>query len=122
MFIIIVALRIDSLVIASQIEFTPTSENFSNFQALAFIMSYEQDLFGFFSIICWLRLLKYLRLPEFSGPVVQSVIDTITEPTVLVFFAIILYVLFSFSVGFNLAFGPEVKEFSFFGTCLYEYF
>ena len=39
----------------------PAGNEFSNFQSMAFIFAYEQDLFALWLTLNWLRLLKFLR-------------------------------------------------------------
>ena len=49
---------------------------------------------------------------------VQSVMDTLSNRAVYVFFIIVFYVVLSFSLTYHIAFGPDVETYKTFGTSL----
>ena len=44
--------------------------------------------------------------------------DTLTSTAVLVFVAIVFYVVLIFSIAYHIAFGPDVPDYASFGTSL----
>jgi len=54
-------------------------------------------------------LLKFLRIPPFTGPMVQSIMDTLQASKVVIFEFIILYVVVISSFSYHVAFGPDLN-------------
>jgi len=75
---------------------------------VASISAYFQDLLSVFILMNWIRMLKFLRILPFTGPVVQSIMDTLQSRAVRIFIAIIAYMLVIFGLGFHIAFGPDL--------------
>jgi len=85
-------------------------------------MDYQQDLLSMFLLMNWLRMLKFFRIPEFTGPTVQSIMDTLQAKDVIIFETIIIYIVLTFSITFHIAFGPDVVDYSNFGLSLIAIF
>ena len=79
-----------------------------NFNTVADSFDNERILLSILVVLCYLRGLKLLRIPPFSGPVVQSVMDTLRSDKVIVFLMLFILIIFSFSLAFSLAFGAEI--------------
>ncbi len=58
-------------------------------------------------------------IPEFTGPTVQSVLDTLQAKSVLIFEVIIIYIVLTFAMTFHAAFGPYDIEYNNYGDSLY---
>jgi hypothetical protein len=109
----------------------PASDEYINFMPWATLAAYQRDLLSLFVLMHWLRLLKYLRyanfkdilktvrIPPFTGPMVQSISDTVKASRVIIFEVVIMYVVLTFAVTFHIAFGPDVQSFSNYGSSLY---
>jgi len=52
-----------------------------------------------------------LRIPPFTGPVTQSIMDSIKARTVLVFLTLFILIIFSYSLAFSLAFGADLYDY-----------
>ena len=87
-----------------------------NLQTVTTAANYEHDLLSLFILMNWLRLLKFLRIPKFTGPITQSVMDTLTSTAVLVFVAIVFYIVLIFSIAYHIAFGPDIPDYETFGA------
>jgi hypothetical protein len=120
-FFVLVGLTIYSWILVGRLQFYPQYTTYVDFLSLASNNALLRDVYGAYLMLCWLRLLKFFRIPPWSGPLVQSVLDTLMNKNVYVFFLIIIYVIFSFSVAFHVAFGADVVEFNYFPTSLYGY-
>jgi len=112
-FMILLVLRCRILVMWSELNLHPLG--YSNFQSVGTLEAYYQDLFAAFLLLNWLRLLKFFRIPAWTGPQTQSIMDTLTAKTVIVFVFIIFYVVLVFSLGYYVAFGTDVEAYSLFG-------
>jgi hypothetical protein len=120
--LILFGLRVQAIAEWSSINLHPESASYSNFFSVATLTAYEQDLFAVFLVLNWLRLLKFFRLQPFTGPLTQSIMDTLTATTVIVFVAIIFYVLLVFSLAYYIAFGPDLESYKGFGTTIMTMF
>jgi len=89
---------------------------------MAFIFAYQQDLFALWLTMNWLRLLKFLRIPPFSGPLTQSIMDTLSSSTVFVFVLIIFYIVLTFALSYHIAFGLDLPDYKDYGTSLMSLF
>ena len=121
MFISIFGMEITVASKLGNINFHPLSSDYVNLQTVATIINYEHNLLALFVLLCWLRVLKFLRIPKSTGPTVQSVMDTLTSVSVLVFVFIILFVIMVFSVSFHIAFGSNLLEYSTWPNSLYVF-
>jgi hypothetical protein len=52
---------------------------FINMQRLTDLKHTEEGLLAILILMCWLRALKLLRIPPFTGPVTQSIMEVITS-------------------------------------------
>jgi hypothetical protein len=121
-FWVLVILRIRAIVMISELNLHPNGDEFSNFQSMAFIFAYQQDLFALWLTMNWLRLLKFLRIPPFSGPLTQSIMDTLSSSTVFVFVLIIFYIVLTFALSYHIAFGLDLPDYKDYGTSLMSLF
>jgi len=71
----------------------------------------EKAIFAIVLLLCFLRGLKLLRIPPFTGPVTQSIMDSVKARTVLVFLTLFVLIIFSYSLAFSLAFGAELYDY-----------
>jgi len=106
----IVGYRINTLVLIRNLELPPSTAKYVNYQSAAFSASQEQDLIAVFVFLCVLRGLKLLRLSPFTGPVIQSLLDTLKTRTVITYIGLFILVLISFSISFAIAFGNDIFE------------
>jgi len=58
-----------------------------------------------FLLFCFLRGLKFLRIPPSVGPTALSILDTLKHQNFIVFILIFVFVIFTFSFTFHLSFG-----------------
>jgi len=121
-FWVLVILRIRTMVMISETDLHPPGDKFTNLQSMAFIFAYEQDLFALWLTMNWLRLLKFLRIPTFSGPLTQSIMDTLSSSTVFVFVLIIFYIVLTFALSYHIAFGLDIPDYKDYGTSLMSLF
>jgi hypothetical protein len=61
-------------------------------------------------------------MPKFTGPMVQSVMDTLQNPAVLVFVFIVFYIVLSFSLCYHIAFGQDIPEYATYAEASYGKF
>jgi len=59
-------------------------------------------------ILYWLKLLKYVVRAPSVGPVVSALMSTMFDHRVMIFTGVFALVLFSFTLGFTIAFGQRV--------------
>jgi hypothetical protein len=90
----------------------------STLQELAVQTIIQRDLLGLFASLCWLRVLKYLRIPPYTGATVQSLMDTVRSTSVVIFVVIIIYIMLSFSWTFHVSFGASIDSYKFFPSTL----
>jgi len=102
--------------------YNPAPHVYVDFQNIASILAYEQDLLSFFVMMNWLRLLKFLRIPPFTGPVVQSIMDTLQASRVIIFEFIILYTVIISSFTYHVAFGPDLNFYANYGQSFLSLF
>lgn len=113
-------MRVASEVILGSTEFEPSSSQYISFQYVAGIQSYYDHVSSIFVLLCYLRALKFLRIPSNIGPTAmvrkptslmftqQSILDTLNNTSFLVFLLIFFFVIFSFAMSFHLSFGKYI--------------
>jgi len=89
----------------------PNATEYVYFENVSILLDYEEGLLSIFILMSWLRLLKFLRIHPFTGPTVQSVVDTLKDPSVYIFEALIIYIVLTFSLTFNVSFGSYLSDF-----------
>jgi len=60
--------------------------------------------------MAFLRFVKFLQIPEFSGATIRSILDTIINKSFISFIVIFIFVIISFALAFHLAFGVYIFE------------
>jgi hypothetical protein len=118
----IVALRIADLVILSKLNTAPSSDEYVEFGTLATVESVEKDLTAFLVLMASLRAIKFLKLLPATGPVTQSILNTVKDKAFVVFVTVFIYVLFSFSLVYHISFAYDIYEVRNVGEALMELF
>jgi len=90
---------------ANNLEVTVNSNTYYNFQSYAFLAAELNSTLAVFMIFVYLRALKLLRIPPFTGPAVSSILDTLSEGNFLVFMFLFILVVISFAIAHSLGFG-----------------
>jgi len=90
------------------LDFKPDNTVYINFQMLGVIADYEEKLQGLLIGLTFLRLIKFLEIPEFSGVTAKSIMDTMMHRSFIAFVTIFILVLVSFTITFHLSFGLDV--------------
>jgi len=116
LFLSIVGLRIASVIVSQKLDLQPLTSAYVPFQLLATMVAYEQYLYGLLIIIAYLRALKFLKIPPFTGPATQSILDTMQARSFLVFCAFFIFVLISYALGYQIAFGLGIQRISSLGN------
>jgi len=92
----------------STVDLNAGETSYLDLQSQSLWVTAEKDLMSVFVLMNWLRMLKFLRIPAFCGPMVVSIMDTLTSSKVVVFEMVLFYVLLTFSFSYTIAFGTEI--------------
>jgi hypothetical protein len=109
----------------SQLALHPDADTYLNIQAESDMLDYTFDLLSLFILMNWIRVLKFLRyfvvifftykndriMPS-TGPVVQSIMDTLKSAEVRIFITLVLYILVMFALSFHISFGANLADYA----------
>jgi len=112
-FVFIAILVIKALIYSSLnfLELYPYNNQYFNIHYLASLNDYYHDILGAFIVLHWIRLLKFFRISPLSGPIIQSIFDTLKSKSVIIFVTLIVYTVVIFGLGFYLTFGTELGDY-----------
>jgi len=100
------------------LDLSPDSTTFINLAILARVVTAEQNLLSIFVIIAFLRSLKFLKIPPYTGPAATSILQTMQDNSFVVFILSVSLVIMAIAVAFMTALGPYNQNVSDFGTAL----
>jgi hypothetical protein len=96
---------------AEQLEYTPGTTTYVDVKYVVEDLERAQDFITIGLIVNWLKLLKFFRLIPFLGPMIQASVLSLCNSTV--FFYLVFYIYFTFSVcvGLMVGFGGNLSSF-----------
>jgi hypothetical protein len=59
----------------SQVDILTREKNYVDIYGIAKLMVVEASLFAAFIIIAWMRYLKFLKIPPYTGPAAVSILE-----------------------------------------------
>jgi len=108
-FAIVVALRLTTLGKMGRIDLDPAADTYVNMYGISRYVETEIDLMALFTIMAFMRSLKLLKLPPYTGPAAVSILDTIQDKSFVVFTIVVALVTIALSVAYHTAFGMYVE-------------
>jgi hypothetical protein len=94
LFIVIIGLRIASISLVNGLNFKPLNFEYISYHLAASVIDNEQDITAAFITLIFLRALKFLIIPEFSGVTVRAIIDVCN--LILIFYFLFFFFNFNF--------------------------
>jgi hypothetical protein len=88
------------------------TDHFVDISLVLHSISAEYDLLSALVLMLWVPLLRYLRILPVIGPTVVAILLTITHSRVVLYLATLCFVILSFALSFQVAFGREMEKFA----------
>jgi hypothetical protein len=63
------------ITISITLDFFTNENNYINVYKVAKLMVVEESMFAAFIIIAWMRYLKFLKIPPYTGPAAVSILE-----------------------------------------------